>query len=150
MPQSLAAAYCHIVFSTKQREHLISEDIAEQLYPYFGGILRERRCVLLIAGGMPDHVHLLVSLSREITIADTLRDLKTNSSRWIHESFPSRRTFAWQTGYAAFSVSASQLPTVKRYIAQQREHHEKQSFQDEYRQLLDKHGIEYDERYVWD
>ncbi len=119
------------------------------LYAYMGGVIGERKSVLLSAGGMPDHVHLLVSFSREWCVSDMVRDVKASSSRWIHETFD-RRTFAWQAGYGAFSVSYSSLDSVKNYLARQQEHHAKRTFQDEFREFLRKHDIEYDERYVWD
>ena len=123
MPQSLASLNFHLVFSTKNRQPLIDPEIQERLYEYIGGILRAEKSVLLAAGGMPDHVHLLVSLSRELSIADTLRLVKANSSKWVHETFPHRQNFGWQAGYGAFSVSFSNLPEVKKYIAGQAEHH---------------------------
>jgi putative transposase len=150
VPQSLAALYCHIVFSTKNREPMIAADLRPRLYAYFGGTLRENRCVLLAAGGIPDHVHLLVSLGREASVAEAVRLVKANSSKWVHETFPDRSSFFWQTGYGAFSVSYSNLDRVKHYLATQEEHHRKHTFQDEYRLLLERHGVEYDERYVWD
>jgi REP-associated tyrosine transposase len=108
------------------------------------------RSVLLCAGGTCDHVHLLVSMGREASVAELVRLMKSNSSVWVHEKFPSPGSFAWQAGYAAFSVSYSQLERVKAYIRGQAEHHRKVSFQDELRALLRKHGMEWDERYIWD
>jgi len=102
------------------------------------------------AGGVADHVHLLVSLSREISVAVLLRLIKANSCKWIHETFPGQRRFAWQAGYGALAVSFSQIATVRRYIAGQAAHHRKITFQDEFRLFLQRHGIEYDERYLWD
>ena len=110
---------------------------------------QERRC-LVAAGGVADHVHLLVSLSREISIAQTVRLIKSNSSRWIHDTFADQKDFAWQTGYGVFAVSFSHLENVKKYLARQQEHHRKTSFQDEFRAFLRRHNIEFDERYVWD
>jgi putative transposase len=150
MPQSLAALYCHIVFSTKNREPYIDSDLQERLYEYIGGVIRERNSVLVAAGGIADHVHLLVSMSRELAVAPAVRDIKANSSRWVHETFPDRLFFAWQAGYGAFSVSVSCLDQVKAYIANQAEHHRKRTFQEEYRELLRLAGVEFDERYVWD
>jgi putative transposase len=149
MPQSFASLHLHIVFSTKNREPFLTPELVERLYPYMGGILREMKAPLLQAGGIEDHIHLLVSLGRENAVADLVRVLKSNSSRWIHETFP-ERSFAWQTGYGAFAVSYSNLDVVRAYIRNQAEHHRSRSFQDEYRDLLRKHGIEWDERYVWD
>ena len=150
MPQSLASLNFHFVFSTKNRQPLIDTEIQARLYEYIGGILRAEKSVLLAAGGMPDHVHLLVSLSRELSIADTLRVVKANCSKWIHETFPDRQNFGWQAGYGAFSVSFSNLPEVKKYIAGQAEHHRIRTFQEEFREFLRRHEIDWDERYVWD
>ena len=150
MPQSLISLHVHIVFSTKHREPLITPELAPRLYGYFGGIARGADSPLVAIGGVADHVHLLVSLGRVWCVADLVRDLKSNSSRWIHETFPERAQFAWQAGYGAFAVSKSQVETVKAYIARQEERHGKQTFQDEFREVLGAHEIEWDERYVWD
>ncbi len=150
MPQSFSAVYLHIVFSTKRREPFIRDELALRLYPYFGGIVTSTKGTLLCAGGMPDHVHLLVSMGRESTLADLLRELKANSSRWIHETFPELRSFAWQSGYAAFSVSFLRLDDVRRYIENQAEHHRTRTFQEEFVELLKRHNLVFDERYVWD
>ncbi len=150
MPQSLASVQIHLVFSTKNREPWIDGDLQSRLYEYIGGILRAEKCVLLAAGGMPDHVHLLISLSRELAIAKTVQVVKANSSKWIHGTFSERRKFAWQVGYGAFSVSFSNIPMVKKYLTNQATHHQIQSFQDEFREFLRKHEMEWDEKYVWD
>jgi putative transposase len=150
MPQSLACLHVHFVFSTKNREGRLTPDVTERLYPYIGGLTHSFGSALIRGGGMPDHVHLLISLGREVTIADAMRTVKANSSGWIHETFPTLPMFAWQAGYGAFAVSASKVGQVKAYIANQVEHHRNRTFQDEYRTLLRKHGIEWDERYVWD
>jgi putative transposase len=150
MPQSLASLNLHLVFSTKNRQPLIDADIQSRLYEYIGGILRAEKSVLLAAGGMPAHVHLLVSLSRELSIAETVRLVKANSSKWIHGTFPDRQHFAWQAGYGAFTVSFSNVPDVKNYIARQADHHRIRTFQEEVREFLRRHEIEWDERYVWD
>jgi putative transposase len=150
MPQSFSAMYAHLVFSTKQRAPSIRDEIASRLYPYFGGIVTSSKGVLLCVGGMPDHVHLLVSLGRESSLSELLRELKANSSRWIHETFPDQKSFAWQSGYAAFSVSHSRLPDVRTYIENQAEHHRVRTFQEEFLELLRRHDLTFDERYVWD
>ncbi len=150
MPQSLMCLYVHVVFSTKGRAPLITAELQPRLYEYMGGILRADKNCLLAAGGIADHVHLLVSLSREMAVADTVRAVKALSSKWIHETFPEHAAFAWQAGYGVFGVSFSQRESVKGYVARQEKHHGTQSFQDEYRALLRRHEIEYDERYVWD
>ena len=137
-------------FSTKSRVAAITAELQPRLFEYVGGILRAERCCLVAAGGVADHVHLLVSLSREISIAQTVRLIKSNSSRWIHDTFADQKDFAWQTGYGVFAVSFSHLENVKKYLARQQEHHRKTSFQDEFRAFLRRHNIEFDERYVWD
>lgn len=150
MPQSYVCLPIHVVFSTKNRAPLIQTEWEHRLYSYIGGILREEKCVLLAAGGMPDHVHLLVSWSKERSIADVLRVIKTNSSKWIHQTFPNQHDFAWQTGYAAFAVSQSNVESVKTYIANQKVHHRTMSFQDELIAFLNKHNIPFNEQYLFD
>lgn len=150
MPQSFSAVYVHLVFSTKQRVPFIRDDVAPRLYGYFGGIVSAAKGTLIGAGGMPDHVHLLVSQGRDASLSQLLRELKANSSRWLHESFPEQRKFAWQSGYGAFSVSLSRLGEVRRYIENQAEHHRTRTFQEEFLELLKRHNLAFDERYVWD
>jgi len=150
MPQSFACLHVHIVFSTKSRVPLIAGDVAPRLYDYIGGIDRARASVLVAAGGMPDHVHLLCSLGREITVAEALREIKANSSKWIHETFSNQRGFAWQSGYGAFAVSYSNVPNVKRYIAEQVDHHRTRTFQEEFIALLRRHNLQFDESHLWD
>ena len=150
MPQSLVSLNVHVVFSTKNREPLIDADLAPRLYAYMGGVLRNTGSVLLAIGGVEDHVHLLASLGRQVCIADLVRDVKSNSSGWVHEAFPDRAAFAWQSGYGAFAVSKSVIERVKGYIATQEERHKKETFQQEYLRFLVDHDLEYDERYVWD
>lgn len=149
MPQSFASLHCHIVFSTKQRQPLIASATQTRLFEYIGGILRNHSSPLIAAGGMPDHVHLLLSLSRTMSVADLIRTIKSNSSHWMHEEM--RQTgFQWQSGYGVFAVSFSQLKHVKAYLAQQEEHHRQVSFKEEFIELLRRHAIDWDERYVWD
>ena len=148
MPQSLTQLLVHVVFSTKDRAPLIADAWRPDLHAYIGGILRKRKCDLLAAGGIEDHIHLLVRMPTTISIADMIRDVKTNSSAWRHESGDGR--FAWQSGYGVFSVSPESVAAVSAYIADQRDHHRKATFQDEYRSFLRTHGMEFDERYLWD
>jgi putative transposase len=150
MPQSFAAVQLHVVFSTKNRAPLITAELAPKLYGYIHGIIADGHGVLLAAGGVADHIHLLVGLGRETSIAELIRLVKSNSSRWVHETFPLHREFAWQNGYGAFSVSRSHRDPVTHYIDTQAEHHKTLSFQDEFRELLRRHDLEWDERYVWD
>jgi putative transposase len=150
MPRSFVSLNCHLIFSTKHREPLLMPDWTPRLYEYIGGVLRAKGGVLLAAGGMPDHIHLLVGLGKQTTIADVIRDIKANSSRWIHETFDDLAGFSWQAGYAAFSVSRSAVDEVERYIARQAEHHRVRTFQEEFLLFLKRNGVEYDERYVWE
>ena len=150
MPQSFACLHHHLIFSTKNRAPLITPGVQPRLFDYVGGILRSEGCALTAAGGMPDHVHLLVSLDRQVAIADALRIIKANSSRWVHETFPTLSGFAWQAGYGAFAVSYSHLDRVKAYLSRQGEHHRRMTFQEEFIAFLQWHGISYDERYLWD
>jgi len=148
MPQSYAALYAHFVFSTKDRALMIESDWKQSLYDYIGGICKNNDCVLIAAGGIADHIHLLVSVSREISSAELMKDVKASSSAWVHEKTPCAK-FAWQNGYSVFSVSHSNLPAVREYLERQEEHHRKLSFQDELLALLRKHNVEFDERYIW-
>ena len=140
----------HVIFSTKERKPLIDTELKPRLCSYMGGIIRELHGMALGINGTVDHLHLLVALPPDLAVADALRVLKTNTSRWVHEEWPHRRTFSWQAGYGAFSVSQSNIGAVMRYIAGQEEHHQKVSFKEEYLEFLKRHGIEYDERYIWD
>jgi REP element-mobilizing transposase RayT len=149
MPHSFASLLVHIIFSTKNRRPDLSPELAGRLFPYMGGIVRERKGVPLIINGPADHVHLLVSLPTTESTADLLRVVKTNSSRWVHEQFPAKRQFGWQTGYAAFTVSGSRADGVKNYIATQQEHHRRVPFQEEFLTFLRKNGVAYDERDLW-
>jgi putative transposase len=149
MPHSYTSMMVHIVFSTKDRQSLLVPALEERLYPYFGGILRELGGRLLAVNGVEDHVHLLASMTATMSIAEITGKVKGSSSKWIHETFPDRSGFAWQRGYAAFSVSESQAARVATYIARQKIHHEKVSFRDEFRRLLNAHGLSPDEKYLW-
>jgi REP element-mobilizing transposase RayT len=148
MPQSFAAIYLHLVFSTKNREPRIERDLQPRLFAYLGGIANNHDCLLLAAGGMPDHVHLLLSIARTMSTAEINRLLKSNSSSWLRTEM-GRPDIRWQDGYGAFSVSQSNLQGVGSYLAEQEEHHRKLSFQEEFRELLRRHQIAWDEKYVW-
>ncbi len=150
MPQSLSNLIFHFVFSTQHRRANISRDIQPELHQFIAGVLRSRQSRLLTAGGMPDHIHLLVSLHRQIAVSDALREIKSNSSRWIHENFPKRSRFSWQSGYAAFSVSFSQIKSVARYIDNQERHHQRKTFKEELLWLLKVHQVKCDQHYLWD
>ncbi len=150
MPGTYSQILLHVVFSTKRREAWITPELAERLYPYIGGIIRAERGVLLDIGGVADHVHLYLRWRPDESISNLMRTAKSRSSAWIHETFPALRGFAWQEGYSVFSVSKSQEPAVKVYIANQAAHHAREDFKSELLRLLDAHGVEYDERYVLD
>ena len=150
MPQSYTCLHYHLVFSTKGRLPLITPDIRPRLWEYLGGIVGGARGIPIQIGGTDDHVHLLVTLRQQPALADFLRELKAGSSAWIHDTFPTAANLWWQTGYGAFTVSHSALEVVKAYIANQEEHHRKVTFQEEFRLLLVKHRIEFDEKYLWD
>ncbi len=150
MPQSLAQLYVHLIFSTKNREAWLTKGLDESLCAYLGGIFREISCPVLVVGGMPDHVHVLFSQARDQSLADIVKTVKTGSSRWMKDRAPHLREFYWQNGYGAFSVSASRINAVKKYIQGQPEHHRKTTFQEEFRKFLKEYHIEWDERYVWD
>ncbi|MCH7719995.1 MAG: IS200/IS605 family transposase [Planctomycetes bacterium] len=150
MAHSYTRLYCHVVFATKNRQPWIAPDIGQRLYDYMGGIIKGENGDLLAAGGTDDHVHLLLSLHPQTSVSDALRLIKTNSSKWIHGTFPDKTKFAWQAGYGAFSVSRSNLESVTRYIANQAEHHKRLSFQDEFIDFLKRHEIEFDPRYIWE
>ena len=151
MPQSLSNVLVHIVFSTKERRAFLQNaELRDEMHHYLGGISKNLDCPPVRVGGTADHVHLLARQSRTITLADWIKELKRGSSLWIKEKDPLLEGFHWQAGYGAFSVSQSQSGRVDEYIAHQEEHHRTVPFEDEFRVLLKKHGIECDERYVWD
>jgi REP element-mobilizing transposase RayT len=140
----------HFIWSTAGREPWIGDDWREPLHSYLGGIARNKNAKLIAAGGMHDHIHLHVSLPSTITIADFVNAMKSNSSRWVHDNFPNRGAFAWQEGYGAFSVGKSEEQKVINYINNQREHHQKHSFKEEFLKFLEKYDVDYNERYLWD
>ena len=150
MPQSLSAVYTHLIFSTKERyPYLTDEHIQRDLHAYLGEISKRLECPPIRVGGVEDHVHLLARFGRTITQAEWIKELKRVSNGWL-KTEAGLRHFQWQAGYADFSVSASQLETVKRYIENQKEHHRQMSYQDEVRKFLKKYSLEWDERYIWD
>lgn len=150
MPSTYTNLLYHLVFSTKDRTPLITNDLREELYAYIGGIIRAEGGVQLEIGGIADHIHIVAKIKPLIAVSDMLGKIKANSSKWANDHKMRSRKFGWQEGYAAFSVSESQVPTVREYIQHQKEHHHKQTFQEEFVALLERHGIEYDPRYLWD
>jgi REP-associated tyrosine transposase len=147
MPQSLVNVLVHIVFSTKDRVDLIPPDLERELYRYLHGIFENKGARLIIAGGTKNHIHLLVSLGR-LDIAQFIADIKRSTSLWMKKKGVSK--FYWQKGYGAFSIGKSQVPHVSQYISNQKAHHSKQDYKDEFRALCRKYEIEIDERFVWD
>ena len=148
MAQSLCKIYLHIIFHTKTTSPTIETEHLERLYSYIGKLVNITGCQVLCVGGIENHVHALLMFSRTETVAHVVEEMKRNSSRWIKTLSPQYKQFAWQGGYAAFSVSQSQVEIVNEYIKNQMEHHKKQTFQDEYLEFLRLHKIEFDERYV--
>ena len=151
MPQSLAKILLHVVFSTKERRPVLRDRaLREEMHRYMGGILAGIDCPSIIVGGVEDHVHLLCILSRTCAPADMVKEVKRGSSLWIKKRAPECADFAWQNGYGIFSIGSSQIEEVRRYIAGQEEHHRKVTFQDEFRRLLQRYAVTFDEAYVWD
>jgi len=150
MGQSLVNNYIHIVFSTKNRAPLINPPYEQELHSYLAGTCKNLNCQPIKIGGHTDHVHILCMLSKKITLIKLLQEIKANSSIWMKTKDESLKNFYWQDGYGAFSVNPSEIDTVIGYIANQHEHHSKNTFQCEYRAFLRKYKVEYDERYVWD
>ena len=149
MAHTFADLLTHVIFSTKDREPFVTPDIRPDLLAYMGGIVRNLHGKMIDSNARPDHIHCLLSLPPTLAVADALRLLKTNSSLWVHET-RGRPAFAWQIGYGAFSVSRSTVPAVLKYIRNQDQHHRKITFQEEFIIFLKRHGISYDERYIWE
>ena len=149
MAQTLVSLMAHVIFSTKNREPFITSDIEAELFAYFGGILKNHDSRLLDAGGTADHVHLLISQSKNVSLSSLMKDVKKDSSSWIKTKGRQFRNFHWQDGYGAFSIGRSEIPDLKKYIASQKEHHRKRTFQEELIAFFDEYGIAYDERYLW-
>ena len=150
MANTYTALYYHIIFSTKHRHSWLAPDIEDRGWSYLGGIARENKMTALQVGGIEDHIHILLGAPPTIAPSKAAQLLKGGSSKWIHETFPNMRAFAWQDGYGAFTVGKSAVPDVIKYIQNQREHHRTTTFQEEYLLLLKRHGVAYDERYLWD
>jgi putative transposase len=150
MPQSLSKVILHIVFSTKNREPWLDRHIRQRMHAYLATICRDVDADFVQVDGVADHVHIVTTLPRTVSQAQLIEQIKKGSSKWIKSLDARYRGFFWQRGYGAFSVSPSQLDAVLDCINKQREHHRSRSFQEEYRELLLKHGVDFDERYVWD
>lgn len=139
----------HIVFSTKNRHPWIHADVEQRIWEYVGGIARQNDMKAIQIGGIKDHLHVVLGAPPTLAVSKAVQLLKGGSSKWIHETFPPLADFEWQQGYGAFTVSKSQIPSVIQYVLNQREHHQSSTFQQEYRALLERHEVEYDERYLW-
>jgi putative transposase len=150
MPGTYSQLLLHVVFSTKVRAPWITQEIAERLYPYIGGIVRAEKGALYDIGGVEDHVHMHLRWRPDGSVSDLMRTVKGRSSKWIHETYPNLAEFAWQEGFSVFSVSKSQEEAVKKYIAGQAEHHKKEDFKSELLRILRAHGVDFDERYVFE
>jgi putative transposase len=150
MPGTYSQILLHIVFSTIRREPWIKAEISERLYPYIGGIVRAEKGILYDIGGVEDHVHMYLRWRTDESVSNLLRAVKARSSKWIHDTFPELGAFSWQEGYSVFSVSKSQEEAVKKYIAGQADHHKKETFKSELLRILRAHGIDFDDRYVFD
>ena len=150
MPQSLARLHVHLVFSTKNRENLITDAVRASLHAYMATVLQNLGCTPVLINSMEDHIHILFDLSRTVAVSQAVEDVKKSSSKWIKTQGAEFSAFAWQAGYGAFAVSESMVQTVRGYIASQAEHHRQRTFQDELREFFKRHNIVFDERYVWD
>ena len=150
MAHSFSSSLYHSAFSTKRREPRITAELQARLWPFMGGIARKNGMRALAIGGVADHVHLLLSLPSTLAIAKAVQLIKGGSSAWVHETFPEHRGFVWQEGYGAFSIGISDVSRTIAYIESQEEHHRKRTYQEEFLAILKKHGIAYDERYIWD
>jgi REP element-mobilizing transposase RayT len=150
MPQSLAKILIHLVYSTKNRERILGDEIREELHRYIAGVFKEWDSPAILINSVEDHIHILYSHSKNHSPAKIVEEVKVASSKWLKTKGPRYAHFHWQSGYGDFSVSQSNVPAVVDYIAGQQEHHRRKSFQEEYREFLKRHEVEYDERYVWD
>jgi putative transposase len=149
LAQTLVSLLVHLVFSTKNRADFITPDIEPDLFAYFSGILNHHESRCLAVGGTANHVHLLVSASRNVALSALVGELKKSSSKWVKAKGARFRNFGWQDGYGGFSVGESNVVALKRYISRQKEHHRVRTFESEILTLLGKYGVKYDERYLW-
>ena len=150
MANTFTCLQYHVVFSTKHREPWLHADIQERVWAYLGGIARQNGLKPLRIGGVDDHIHMLLGMPPTVAVSEALKRVKGGSTGWIKQNIPGCRSFGWQDGYGAFTLSKSQESEVKDYICNQRNHHRVKTFQEEYRALLDRHELKYDERYLWD
>jgi REP element-mobilizing transposase RayT len=149
MANTYTSLLFHVVFSTKNRERWIGQHLEDRVWHYLGGTARTHDMVAYQIGGIEDHVHIVLGIQSSLSVSKAVQLLKGASSKWLKETFPELRAFAWQDGYGAFTVSRSQLEPTIQYVLRQREHHRTRTFQDEYRAMLSLHEVEFDERYLW-
>ena len=150
MPQSLHLLTVHMIFSTKNRRAILDPTVRPDLYAYMSGILRNLECYDVTVGGIEDHVHIACNLTKKHAPMKVLEWVKKDSSKWVKQQFGKLRNFHWQDGYGLFSVSPSHAEALRRYVLNQEEHHKTETFQEEFLRILNKYGVEYDERYLWD
>ncbi len=150
MPQSLARLPIHLVFSTKNRQRVLTDAIREDMHAYMATVLENLGCHAHLINSVEDHVHVLFELSRTVAVSQAVEEVKKASSKWLKTQGAALGGFAWQAGYGAFAVSESNVPAVRQYVADQREHHRAKTFQEEYRAFMARHRVAFDERYVWD
>ena len=151
MPQSLVQIYVHITFSTKHRKPFLKDNaFRDRTHRYLAGICKGLGCPALTVGGVEDHIHILCRLGKAIDVADLIRDLKRDSSKWVKGEQPRLADFYWQQGYGTFSISPSHVDALRRYIKNQEDHHHRETFQEEFQRVCKIYGLEIDERYVWD
>ena len=148
MAQSLAKNYIHIVFSTKNRENTMRKEDLAEIFSYIAGIIKNSECSSIAVGGTTNHIHILCTLNKNLVLSKLIAAIKANSSKWLHKKESYYRTFAWQEGYGAFSVSQSQIEKTREYINKQEEHHKKTTAREELIKLLSAYNVEYDERYI--
>jgi REP element-mobilizing transposase RayT len=150
MPQSLARLHVHLIFSTKNRERLITDPVRDSLHAYMATVLQNLGCAPVLIDSVEDHVHILFELARTVSVSQAVEEVKKSSSKWIKTRGAKFAGFSWQAGYGAFAVSESNVSSVRDYITRQQEHHRRKSFQEEFRAFLERHGVAFDEQYVWD
>ena len=149
MSQSLSKNFIHLIFRTKERRPLLTDDIRDEMHGYLGGVLRNWESPSIIIGGVEDHVHILFLVSKNHALAKIVEEVKSGSSKWIKTKSTKLINFYWQNGCGAFSVSQSNVKSVRQYIQKRKEHHDKVSFQDEFGNFVKRHDVDYEERYVW-
>jgi len=149
MPNTYTNLFFHVVFSVKERRPLLLLNLQKQLYPYICGIANNNKFKIICVNGTDDHIHILFSLRPDLAISKAIQLVKGGSSKWIHDNFPNLKIFSWQEGYGAFTVSASQIDVIKKYIYNQKQHHQKMNFTQEYKLSLEKNNINFDEKYLF-